>query len=62
MEIIKANRKKPISRGRKPAEGKKHQYVVADDVHEWIMRQGGSKYINDTFRAIKAVTPEAEQR
>lgn len=54
--------KKPISRGRKPAEGKKHQYVVADDVHEWIMHQGGSKYINDTFRAIKAVTPEAEQK
>lgn len=54
MEITK----KGASRGGRPAiEGKKRQYVVADDAHEWIMAHGGGKYITDTMRTIKAVKP-----
>ena len=55
MEIIKKPTKK---NGRPAAEGKKRQYVIPDDVHAWIMRHGGSKYIVDTFRAIISVTPQ----
>ena len=55
MEIIKKPTKK---NGRPAAEGKKRQYVIPDDVHAWIMRHGGSKYIVDTFRAIMSVTPQ----
>ena len=54
MEIIKP----PKKNGRPAAEGKKRQYVIPDDVHEWIMSHGGSKYIVDTFRAIISVTPQ----
>lgn len=54
MEIIKPMKKN----GRPAAEGKKRQYVIPDDVHEWIMSHGGSKYIVDTFRAIISVTPQ----
>ena len=57
MEIIKKPTKK---NGRPAAEGKKRQYVIPDDVHAWIMRHGGSKYIVDTFRAIISVTPQEE--
>lgn len=42
--------------GRPSVEGKKRQYILPDDVHEWIARHGGSKYITDTMRIIKAVT------
>lgn len=54
MEIIKPAKKN----GRPAAEGKKRQYIIPDDVHEWIMHHGGSRYITDTFRAIKATTPQ----
>lgn len=60
MKIIKSFPRP--KKGRRPAEGKKHQYVVATDVHEWIMKHGGSKYINDTFRAIKAITLIGQQK
>lgn len=43
--------------GRPAAEGRRHQYVVADDVHQWIFEHGGSKYLTDTIRAIMAVSP-----
>ena len=55
MEIIKKPTKK---NGRPAADGKKRQYVIPDDVHAWIMRHGGSKYIVDSFRAIISVTPQ----
>lgn len=56
MENIKTSNKK----GRPAVEGKKRQYVIPDDVHEWIMSHGGSKYIADTFRAIKTTTLQAQ--
>jgi hypothetical protein len=48
-------------KGRPAAEGKAHKYVVPDDVHDWIRKHGGSKYITDTFRAIKATTLQAQE-
>jgi hypothetical protein len=57
MEINKTTNKK----GRPAAEGKVHKYVVPDDVHDWISKHGGSRYITDTFRAIKAVTLQAQE-
>ena len=57
MENIKTSNKK----GRPAVEGKKRQYVIPDDVHEWIMSHGGSKYITDTFRAIKTTTLQAQE-
>lgn len=44
------------SAGRKPVEGKRRLYTVPDDVHEWIMQHGGSKYITNTMRAIIATS------
>lgn len=41
--------------GRPAIGGKRRQYVVADDAHEWIMQHGGGKYITDTMRTIMAV-------
>ena len=41
--------------GRPAMEGKTRRYIVADDVHEWIMAHGGGKYITDTMRTIMAV-------
>ena len=41
--------------GRPAMKGKRRQYVVADDAHEWIMAHGGGKYITDTMRTIMAV-------
>ena len=41
--------------GRPKAEGERHMYTVADDVHEWIMSHGGGQYLTDTFRTIMAV-------
>ena len=57
MENTKISNKK----GRPAAEGKKRQYVIPDDVHEWIMSHGGSRYITETFRAIKATTLQAQE-
>lgn len=57
MDISKTTNKK----GRPAAEGKAHKYVVPDDVHDWIRKHGGSKYITDTFRAIKATTLQAQE-
>lgn len=57
MDISKTTNKK----GRPAAEGKAHKYVVPDDVHDWIKKHGGSKYITDTFRAIKATTLQAQE-
>ena len=57
MEIIKPIKKN----GRPAAEGKKRQYVIPDDVHAWIMRHGGSRYITDIVRAIEAVTLKAQE-
>ncbi len=47
--------------GRPAAEGRRHQYVVADDVHQWIFEHGGSKYLTDTIRAIMAVSPYKQE-
>lgn len=41
--------------GRPAMEGKTRRYIVADDVHTWIMAHGGGKYITDTMRTIMAV-------
>lgn len=41
--------------GRPSMEGKTRRYIVADDVHEWIIAHGGGKYITDTMRTIMAV-------
>ena len=41
--------------GRPKAEGERHMYTVADDVHEWIMAHGGGQYLTDIFRTIMAV-------
>lgn len=57
MDISKTTNKK----GRPAAEGKAHKYVVPDDVHDWIKKHGGSKYITDTFRAIKATTLQTQE-
>ena len=46
--------------GRPAIGGKRRQYVVAEDAHEWIMAHGGGKYITDTMRTIMAVNPDHE--
>ena len=48
--------------GRPSMEGKTRRYIVADDVHEWIMTHGGGKYITDTMRTIMAVQQENKQQ
>ena len=51
------------SRASRPSmEGKTRRYIVADDVHEWIMQHGGGKYITDTMRTIMAVQQENKQQ
>ena len=57
MENTKTSNKK----GRPAVEGKKRQYVIPDDVHEWIMSHGGSEDITDTVRAIKTTTVQAQE-
>ena len=52
------NSKTTSTAGRPAIEGKRRQYVVADDAHEWIMQHGGGKYITDTMRTIMAVQQE----
>lgn len=42
-------------RGRPKHEGQARKYVVADDVHEWIIAHGGGQYLTDTIRVIMAV-------
>ena len=49
------NSKTMRTAGRPAIGGKRRQYVVADDAHEWIMSHGGGKYITDTMRTIMAV-------
>ena len=46
--------------GRPAMEGKTRRYIVADDVHTWIMAHGGGKYIPDTMRTIMAVQKESK--
>ena len=46
--------------GRPAMEGKTRRYIVAEDVHEWIMQHGGGKYITDTMRTIMAVQKESK--
>ena len=40
--------------GRPKAEGERHMYTVADDVHQWIMEHGGGQYLTDLVRTIRA--------
>ncbi len=40
--------------GRPKNEGRPRKYVVADDVHEWIISHGGGRYVTELIRAIKA--------
>lgn len=49
------NSKMTRTAGRPAMEGKTRRYIVADDVHEWILAHGGGKYITDTMRTIMAV-------
>lgn len=58
MENTKTTNKK----GRPAAEGKAHKYVVPDDVHDWIRKHGGSRYITDIIRAIEAATSKAQKQ
>ena len=48
--------------GRPAMEGKTRRYIVADDVHEWILAHGGGQYITDTMRTIMAVQHENKQQ
>lgn len=57
MDISKTTNKK----GRPAVEGKAHKYVVPDDVHDWIRKHGGSRYITDIVRAIEAATLKAQE-
>lgn len=52
------NNKTTRSAGRPAIGGKRRQYVVTDDVHEWIMAHGGGKYLTDTIHAIMSVAQE----
>ena len=49
------NSKTTRAAGRPAMEGKTRRYIVADDVHEWILAHGGGNYITDTMRTIMAV-------
>lgn len=46
--------------GRNKMEGTRRTYVVADDVHDYIMRHGGGKWLTETVRTIKAVSNDQE--
>ena len=56
------NSKTTRAAGRPAMEGKTRRYIVADDVHEWILAHGGGKYITDTMRTIMAVQHENKQQ
>ena len=49
------NSKTTKSAGRPAMEGKTRRYIIADDVHQWILQHGGGKYITVTMRTIMAV-------
>ena len=49
------NSKTTKSVGRPAMEGKTRRYIIADDVHQWILKHGGGKYITETMRTIMAV-------
>ena len=57
---MEKNRKTTRSAGRPAIGGKRRQYVVTDDAHEWIMAHGGGKYLTDTIHAIMAVAAGTE--
>ena len=54
------NSKTTRTAGRPAMEGMTRRYIVADDVHEWILAHGGGKYITDTMRTIMAVQQESK--
>lgn len=54
------NNKTTRMAGRPAIGGTRRQYVVTDDVHEWIMAHGGGKYLTDTIHAIMAVAQEQD--
>ena len=56
------NSKTTRTAGRSAMEGKTRRYIVADDVHTWIMAHGGGKYITDTMRTIMAVQQDNKQQ
>ena len=56
-----ANKTSNTRAGRPAMEGKTRRYIVADDVHEWILAHGGGKYITDTMRTIMAVQQDNRQ-
>lgn len=49
------NSKMTRTAGRPAMEGKTRRYIVADDVHQWILQNGGGKYITETMRTIMAI-------
>ena len=49
------NSKTTKSVGRPAMEGRTRRYIIADDVHQWILQHGGGKYITETMRTIMAV-------
>ena len=49
------NSKTTKSAGRPAMVGKTRRYIIADDVHQWILQHGGGKYITETMRTIMAV-------
>lgn len=49
------NSKTTKSVGRPAMEGRTRRYIIADDVHQWILKHGGGKYITETMRTIMAV-------
>lgn len=50
------NSKTTRTAGRPAIGGTRRQYVVTDDVHEWIMAHGGGKYITDTMRCVRVTS------
>lgn len=59
FSIIHKNKQKTMA-GRNKMEGTRRTYVVADDVHDYIMRHGGGKWLTETVRTIKAVSNDQE--
>ena len=47
--------KEKKKRGRPAVGGRPHKYTVADDAHEFIMKNGGGGYITEIVRIIKAM-------
>lgn len=55
------NSKTTRTAGRPAIGGNRRQYVVTDDVHEWIMTHGGGKYLTDTIRTIRDMEENKRQ-